>query len=414
MIPAFLLLSPLYFLACFLLPELNILALLFIGRITYESRLALVGPFSLNHINCLIFCIHLIMTVQKNPKGFLQAVRGQHILFILMIWLTLNGLMFSQVIDYSWEKLTGSLIGLGCGVLIISGIREELADRVKLLLIFLAATTGFFILAGLYQWFVSVSEFRLAVFSGGPLTLARYAAVGVLLAGAAVVKDSIQRRQRIFYAVWLFLGLLTVILTESKGPLLFLVGLLVILFLFSKSQFRMISRIGVVVLILCFVTGMIFLFGLESRFFLNPLTETDPNGSYTSRLIFFQRSLELFFQNPLLGSGLGNFALHGTIAGQIHEYPHNIFLEIGSETGCIGLGLFLIWIIRRIQLWAKARCSTKKEEKARELRYSHFVFLMGIFFLLNQMVSGDLGSDRFIWFFFILQQQLINPKTNFA
>ena len=58
----------------------------------------------------------------------------------------------------------------------------------------------------------------------------------------------------------------------------------------------------------------------------------------------FSQSIETFLESPLIGNGIGSIFFY------LHSYSHNLFLDILSETGLIGLVFFaflLIFFIRK-------------------------------------------------------------------
>ena len=84
-------------------------------------------------------------------------------------------------------------------------------------------------------------------------------------------------------------------------------------------------------------------------------------GSIALRLEFYQNSLALIAQNPLLGSGTGSFGYeYQKIAQRQHLYntvnPHNEYLMIAVQWGLVGLGLFLMLFY---QAWHLSHTLTK-------------------------------------------------------
>jgi len=58
----------------------------------------------------------------------------------------------------------------------------------------------------------------------------------------------------------------------------------------------------------------------------------------------FSQSIETFLESPLIGNGIGSIFFY------LHSYSHNLFLDILSETGLIGLvffALLLLYFIRK-------------------------------------------------------------------
>ena len=113
-----------------------------------------------------------------------------------------------------------------------------------------------------------------------------------------------------------------------------------------------ISRLGILVM-----TVTLLFFSLPNLFPRNPLAT--PKKFFFVFLVLFlivipfrwqlnQLAIENFFKNPFLGVGLGVFPL--TIAKGIFFQPaHNIYLLLLSETGLIGLSMFLILIFKTLK-----------------------------------------------------------------
>lgn len=66
--------------------------------------------------------------------------------------------------------------------------------------------------------------------------------------------------------------------------------------------------------------------------------EVELMDSSSGRDVLYERSLKLFFENPF-GNGVGYWATDSVMNGL---YPHNIFLQVASELGIIGLLTLLI------------------------------------------------------------------------
>lgn len=85
------------------------------------------------------------------------------------------------------------------------------------------------------------------------------------------------------------------------------------------------------------------------------------NTQRQDRLSFWESALDMTLEHPYVGNGLGSFALHypsyrnPSITEVVYQSPsvvvkhaHNWALEMASELGLIGLGLFLLMMYR---LW---------------------------------------------------------------
>jgi len=116
------------------------------------------------------------------------------------------------------------------------------------------------------------------------------------------------------------------------------------------------------------------------------------------RLDLLRGGVSLFRSHPLVGAGLGSFTnLH---LG--YQYPHNVALELASETGLIGLLLLLGPIVAamvRLVLRGVSRAS------------GPIATLLAITLVWTAAASfsGDLASERGFWIFGLLTVRLAWP-----
>jgi O-antigen ligase len=105
--------------------------------------------------------------------------------------------------------------------------------------------------------------------------------------------------------------------------------------------------------------------------------------------------VRMFSEHPIFGVGVDGFRFLSPNP-LTYNYPHNLFLELGSEMGIFAAVAFL----------ALAFCSFR--EIIRQLRNSRglenplvpTVFLLLIYVFLDAMVSGDINDLRLMWFIF--------------
>ena len=174
-----------------------------------------------------------------------------------------------------------------------------------------------------------------------PFPLAALAALFLVLGTARPTYRSI--------AFVCFIVLLyTSIISGTRGAVLALAAGMITFFLFASHRQKLIAvMIGVLAAVVggaCFI-----MMGLGAETTLR-VFELDSYGSARDassldRLIGYEQAWHLITNSPLFGSGLGSFAYY---AG--YDYPHNVFLEIWSQSGAIGIFLFIfvaILFIRR-------------------------------------------------------------------
>lgn len=89
--------------------------------------------------------------------------------------------------------------------------------------------------------------------------------------------------------------------------------------------------------------------------------------TFGHRVDYWNSALQMVFENPLFGSGLGTFGvlypLFKETEAQSTQLAHNDYLQLLSETGFIGVGLWLFFI----------------------------------FLLLAKALKGKIGKNRFVW-----------------
>jgi len=115
------------------------------------------------------------------------------------------------------------------------------------------------------------------------------------------------------------------------------------------------------------------------------LVAYEPDLSLAYRLERYRIAVAQFMLSPVFGLGY----THGVLARDGQDYAHNIFLEVASELGIVGLAclaLVLIAVVRQLARWRQ------------RWEFLTMGILLSAFFLMAQ-TSGNLTINRF---FFIL------------
>src|SRR5262249_28685463 len=111
---------------------------------------------------------------------------------------------------------------------------------------------------------------------------------------------------------------------------------------------RLFAIIGSLTIVSC---GTILL--LWHKLLFSRVSDLSGSTAITNRETFNHFGLEVIKQNPILGTGAGNYIQ--TIQTMFHvqpwqyQPPHNIFIYIGASIGLVGLTLFfyLLWLVFR-------------------------------------------------------------------
>ena len=139
----------------------------------------------------------------------------------------------------------------------------------------------------------------------------------------------------------------------------------------KKMKFSYILLLGFVVL-----TSYLFLFQLDSQSYGFLIGENE--GRDSARDFIMQTAMSQYKTNPLTGVGFGRFF----IDGEYGNNEHNLFVELLTEMGIIGLLLFVILFMRSFtNSWSSL--------KRRVVEVSPFLLLLMSYFI-RSMVSSDL------------------------
>ena len=99
-------------------------------------------------------------------------------------------------------------------------------------------------------------------------------------------------------------------------------------------------------------------------------TRSGTDRTSVQRLDYWRAGLKMIEHHPVLGVGYFNFSplylvrdpyrlMHGTA-----ELPHNIFIQVGTDAGLLGLGIYLILIYRNFSLAKEIRRTCGKHKAA--------------------------------------------------
>jgi len=187
----------------------------------------------------------------------------------------------------------------------------------------------------------------------------------------------------------------------ARGPVLALVVSLLVFFALSVRGFpylkvdRFSWKLGVVLFIAMVIIGTVGQEIFSTLFFRTQILMTYLGESVEVRLNLYQEALRLWASSPIFGSGTGGFAIAVTGSALVREYPHNIILELGAETGLLGVLFFaaMIYIAFSIGFVRFKNSNWLGRVTAR------YLLVSGSFTLLNAMVSGDINDNRalFTW-----------------
>jgi len=179
-------------------------------------------------------------------------------------------------------------------------------------------------------------------------------------------------------------------------------------FIFYKKYTHIVTLKGIIILLRLpvFLVALIYIggqgyniIGIEIRgieriaAFLGELGSLDFAKIIVSsgRSVYYMDGLNIFNQHFITGVGFGNYSSYAVADNVSH--PHNFIIEVLAELGIVG-GILISPLI--FLLFFKLYSSNYRHRDR-----VYFIALTFGFFI-TMMISGDLGTSRIFWFFYVL------------
>ena len=169
---------------------------------------------------------------------------------------------------------------------------------------------------------------------------------------ALFVKPHVKRITFWFLMAGSVAGALTVLGASSRGAQVALGAQGVWIAIQRKLKLKILLLIAVLGII-----GYHFLPAAEKARFATAGTDQ----TSVQRLLYWKAGMKMLEHHPFLGVGFYNFAPAYAIHDPTHlffgqaQLPHNIFIQVGTDAGLIGLTLFIILIFRNFRLAGEIR-----------------------------------------------------------
>ena len=175
--------------------------------------------------------------------------------------------------------------------------------------------------------------------------------IAVFLAASGV-----KSRSRLCFAFAALLIFAGVLMTYSRGAMLAIVAMALLLPFVIPIRRRLIlhAAIAAVLLMAALPSSVVRRFGTMTGVFSNvDQTEEMRDASVDKRKLLFGVGIRMFEDAPLFGVGTGNFGKHyphyanevGSPAPQYddpgdRQFPHSLYVELAAENGLLGLASF--------------------------------------------------------------------------
>ena len=226
---------------------------------------------------------------------------------------------------------------------------------------------------------------RLGTETLNPISVGHLSATLAVLAIYRVFSISIASiGSRIISILFCTLGIVTLVLSASKGPMVAFVGTLLMYVLTVGYRMRAGVRVFLITVPLFVV---FFLFVLNVAIELNlPIVSrfndisTGHDPAIVDRVNMLSAAWDIFLHNPVIGGAVEIV--------EYRSYPHNVLLESFMATGVLGGIAFLVLVIAGTL--SALRVISKNDS------YS-WVGLLYLQYMIGSMISGALYKSATLW-----------------
>ncbi|MEU8243044.1 O-antigen ligase family protein [Actinoplanes missouriensis] len=356
------------------------------------TRLGLEVPI-LNDVRVLLYlCLILCLLLESHRIGRTAAAGGYCLLPIF-------GLLGYQILSASWapsNAVTGPMIGDLAATAFLIMVYYFLArwdrdhvTRMTLHLFHIAAWVYFLAAASGRG---HASNGRWAALGGGPNVFVRVMILGCITSLYLYARSG----QKLYWLAPIPAFLFGALASGSRGGMaaLGITAVVAVLAIRPSLRWNKIAKplgfLVVLSIMVALTAGPVIADFVQTRF-----VEATVGQGYTSdRDVLFSWALRLFWQRPLLGTGINGFHAIANL-GEGERYVHNLPLSVAAEGGFVGLSLLgLAWF----GLW-HAYIRTPRAERSLEARASAYC---GIYIGGTSLFSGDYFDARIMWIMLVL------------
>ena len=242
---------------------------------------------------------------------------------------------------------------------------------------------------------------RISIPGANPIQVSRYLAIGAAMMIALLIRN--KPSQSLHYFAILFVILLSIILSGSRGPLVsIIIGSIVYAILYERKHSSRIFGYGILAIGTIITLLLLLPESLTQRFFdisQGSVIMTQQGvrriSTIATRFEFWSMSLQAWFSSItsfFIGLGAGGFSSL-FIWRDWHWYPHNLFFEIIAELGLIGLVIGVLFIIKSYQI------INKGIQRGSFTDHSALWVAGTVVMFIAAQFSGDINDNRILWMF---------------
>ena len=242
---------------------------------------------------------------------------------------------------------------------------------------------------------------RISIPGANPIQVSRYLAIGAAMMIALLIRNRPSRS--LHYFAILFVILLSIILSGSRGPLVsIIIGSIVYAILYERKHSSRIFGYGILAIGTIITLLLVLPESLTQRFFdisQGSVIMTQQGvrriSTIATRYEFWSMSIQAWFSSItsfFIGLGAGGFSSL-FIWRDWHWYPHNLFFEIIAELGLIGLVIGVLFIIKSYKI------INKGIQRGSFTDHSALWVAGTVVMFIAAQFSGDINDNRILWMF---------------
>lgn len=233
-----------------------------------------------------------------------------------------------------------------------------------------------------------------------------YITMVLLVLASLLLINSMAKKGKKYYLLAFALTAIALIMTEKRAHLLFSIATLLVVYLIgnSKRMSRKVFKLATAAVAIL-VFGGLFIDQLPMiQSVLGRFESVGTDSSITKRFFMWTLAINQFWKNPLFGSGFWGFMLNKENISLIIDAStgcHNIYIQLLSECGLIGLMVLIAGIISALYISIKNLRSTMNDLNLREYRGAIISSLAIQIFSLLYGFTGNMIYDRTFNFYIL-------------
>ena len=364
----------------------------------------------------ILGAIFFIFNIKKNKKIFsLMPIKILSIFIIYLILISFSAENMSQALKSSIFQIRFLLFML---FIVFLDIRK---DKLPLIFFLFSILIYFTVLDTLWQHFFAVDFFgitadpltnpnRLSGPFGKELIVGSYIAyfsIPIIAFYFSKIKNTTIFK-KIYYISFSIFSFIAILLSGERISLLIFISSISILLFIYLDKTKLITILASLIIVIIFAYD--YNHGVKNRF--NNFRDDVVNFKYSNHGKLFSSAYIIWKKNYLVGVGLKNYRLecsdlnNNNFIDQFTNtkiicstHPHNVYLEVLAETGIIGLGFFLTFIVLSIILFLRNKKTIQNE--LNPLYYSSLIILISYIWPIKS--SGSFFSTysaSYFWFYY--------------